>query len=57
MDWELAKKHCSDRNWQWSLDLIKQAEKEMVELEEKVKRFEDQEKAQRLYNACNYLYG
>ena len=25
MNWESAKKHCIDRNWQWSLELIKQA--------------------------------
>ena len=54
MDWELAKKHCSERNWTWSLALIAQAEKEMQELEEKIKRHEDQQKANRLYNSCNY---
>ena len=54
MDWESAKKHCTERNWKWSLELIDQAEKEMKELEDKVKKYEDQQKAQRLYNACNY---
>jgi len=54
MDWESARKHCTERNWKWSLELIDQAEKEMKELEEKVKKYEDQEKAQRLYNACNF---
>ena len=54
MDWDSAKKHCQDRNWDWSLDLINKAQKEMEELEEKVKKLEEQQKAQRLYNACNY---
>ncbi len=54
MDWDSAKKHCTERNWQWSLTLISQAQKEMEELEKKVKKMEDQQKAQRLYNACNY---
>ncbi len=54
MDWESAKKHCKDRNWDWTLSIINQAQKEMEELEEKVKKLEDQEKAQRLYNSCNY---
>ena len=54
MDWESAKAHCTERNWQWSLALIKQAQNEMEELEKKVKKLEDQKKAQRLYNACNY---
>ena len=54
MDWESARKHCIERNWQWSLELIKQAEKEMKDLEEKVKKYEDQQKAQRLYSACNF---
>ena len=54
MDWESARKHCIDRNWKWSLSLIDQAEKEIKELEGKLKKCEDQQKAQRLYNACNY---
>ena len=54
MDWESAKKHCIECNWKWSLEFIDQAEKEMKELEEKVKKYEDQQKAQRLYNSCNY---
>ncbi len=54
MDWDSAKKHCIDRNWQWSLDLIYKAQKEMEALEAKVKKLEDQEKAQRLYNSCNF---
>ena len=54
MDWDFARKHCTERNWQWSLTLIAQAQKEMEELENKVKKMEDQQKAQRLYNACNY---
>ena len=54
MDWESAKKHCTERNWNWSLALIDQAEKEMQELEGKLKKYEDQQKANRLYNSCNY---
>ncbi|WP_320665014.1 hypothetical protein [Prochlorococcus sp. MIT 1223] len=54
MNWDSAKKHCTERNWQWTLDLINQAEQEMQELEQNVKRLEDQQKAQRLYNACNF---
>ena len=54
MDWDSAKKYCSERNWQWSLDLIKEAQKEMEGLEKKIKKLEDQEKANRLYNSCNY---
>ena len=54
MDWESARKHCIDHNWKWSLELIDQAEKEMNELNKKLKKCEDQQKAQRLYNACNF---
>ncbi len=54
MDWDSAKKHCKNRNWDWSLDLIHQVQKEMEELETKIKKLEDQKKAHRLYNACNY---
>ncbi len=54
MDWETAKKHCKERNWDWSLELINKAQKEMEALEAKVKKLEDQQKAQRLYNSCNY---
>jgi len=54
MDWESAKKHCKERNWDWSLELINQAEKEMEDLETENKMLKDQQKAQRLYNACNY---
>ena len=54
MEWELARQHCIERNWQWSLELIDQAEKEIKDLEGKLKKYEDQEKANRLYNACNY---
>ena len=53
MDWDSAKQHCAERNWQWSLELINQAQKEMQDLETKLK-CEDQQKANRLYNACNY---
>ena len=54
MDWNAAKKYCAQRKWEWSLEFINQAEKEMKVLEDKLKKCEDQQKAQRLYNACNY---
>ena len=54
MNWKAAKNHCIEKNWQWSLDLIVKAQNEMDALEAKVKKLEDQQKAQRLYNACNY---
>ena len=54
MDWDSAKKHCTERNWQWTLKLISQAQHEMEDLEIKLKKCEDQQKANRLYNACNY---
>jgi len=56
MDWDSAKQHCNERNWKWSLELINQVQKEMEELETKLKKCEDQQKANRLYNACNYLW-
>tara|TARA_Y100001968_G_C19172306_1_gene626257 strand:+ start:151 stop:315 length:165 start_codon:yes stop_codon:yes gene_type:complete len=54
MDWDSAKKHCTKRNWKWSLELINQLEKEMEDLEIKLRKCEEQQKADRLYNACNY---
>ena len=54
MDWDSAKQHCNERNWQWSLELINQAQKEMEALEKKIKKYEEQQKANRLYNTCNY---
>ena len=54
MDWDSAKQHCSERNWNWSLDFINKAEKETKDLEERLKKLEDQQKANRLYNACNF---
>ena len=54
MDWDSAKRHCIEQKWQWSLELIKQAQKEMEELEMKLKKCEDQQKASRLYNSCNF---
>tara|TARA_Y100001968_G_scaffold327318_1_gene372091 strand:+ start:13732 stop:13896 length:165 start_codon:yes stop_codon:yes gene_type:complete len=54
MDWEEAKNHCTERNWQWSLNFIEEAQKEIEALEAKVKMLEDQQNAQRLYNACNF---
>ncbi len=43
MDWESARRHCKERNWQWSLDLIDRAEKEAKQLEEKLREYEDTE--------------
>ncbi|WP_269622681.1 hypothetical protein [Prochlorococcus marinus] len=54
MDWLAAKKHCTQRNWQWTLKLIKQAEQEMEEMEKKIKILEEQQKANRLFNSCNF---
>ncbi len=54
MDWDSAKRHCTEKNWNWSLEIIKQAQIEMEELEMKLKKCEDQQKANRLFNACNY---
>ncbi len=54
MDWEIEKKHCKERNWQWTLALIEKCQKEMEELETENKKLKDQQKAQRLYNSCNY---
>ena len=54
IDWESAKRHCKERNWSWSLELIDEAQKEMHDLEAKLKKYEDKEKANRLYNSCNY---
>ena len=54
MDWESARKYCTDRNWKWSVEFIDQAQKETQELEAKIKKLEDQQKAHRLYNSCNY---
>ena len=54
MDWDSAKQHCTERNWHWSLELINQVQKEMEDLEKKLKKCEDQQKANRLYNSCNY---
>ena len=51
MDWDSAKQHCNERNWQWSLELINQAQKEMEDLETKLKKCEDQQKACLLYTS------
>ncbi len=32
MDWEFARKHCIERDWQWTLDLIDKCQKELEEL-------------------------
>ena len=54
MDWDSAKQYFIDRNWQWSLELINQAQKEIEPPETKQKKFEDQQKANRLINPCNH---
>ena len=54
MNWETERKHCQEKGWSWSLDLINRFEKEMEALEAENKRLKDQQKAQRLYNACNF---
>ena len=41
MDWKSAKEYCSERNWQWSLEVLNQAQKEMEELEDKVTKLEE----------------
>ncbi len=41
MDWEATKQYCIERNWQWSLEVINQAHKEIQELEDKMKKLED----------------
>ena len=54
MDWDSARQHCKERNWGWTLTLIDRAEKEMQDMEAKIKKLEDLQKAQRLYNSCNF---
>ncbi len=54
MDWEAAKQHCLNRQWHWTLDLIQKCQAEVETLEAENKKLKDQQKAQRLYNACNY---
>ena len=54
MDWKSAKNHCIEKNWQWSLEFIEKCEKEFGEIENENKKLKDQQKADRLYNSCNY---
>ena len=54
MNWEPEKAHCKERNWTWTLDLIERFEKEIQLLQDENKMLKDKEKAQRLYNSCNY---
>ncbi len=54
MDWEAAKKHCKERKWDWSLNFILEAQEEVMQLEEKLKKLEAQQRAQRLYSSCNF---
>ena len=32
MDWDAARKHCHEKEWKWTLDLIDKYQKEMEEL-------------------------
>ena len=34
MDWDAARKHCIDKDWQLSLDLIDKCQEEMGELKD-----------------------
>ena len=54
MDWESARNYCEKRDWTWSLELINKAEKEMNELEKELKKCQDQQRADRLYNSCSF---
>ncbi len=42
MDWQSAKQHCKERDWQWSLDLINKVQKEMEDLEAEVQRLKEE---------------
>ena len=34
MDWNAARKHCQEKVWKWTLDLIEKYQKEMEELKD-----------------------
>ena len=34
MDWDAARKHCTERDWKWTLNLIDEYQKEMQELKD-----------------------
>lgn len=34
MDWNTARKHCTDRDWKWAIDLINKCQTEMQELKD-----------------------
>ena len=34
MDWDAARKHCTERDWKWTLNLIIEYQKEMQELKD-----------------------
>ena len=34
IDWNIARKHCTEKNWKWTLDLIDKYQKEMEELKD-----------------------
>ena len=42
MDWDAARKHCTEKGWKWTLDLIDKYQKDMEELKDenvKLKRY------------------
>ena len=47
MEWESAKKHCEEKNWQWSLNFIIQAKREMEELEAEIQKL----KAEKIFGS------
>ena len=34
INWDAARKHCTERDWKWNLDLIDECQKEMQDLKE-----------------------
>ena len=34
MDWEAARKHCTEKDWKWTMDLIDKCEKEFEALKD-----------------------
>ena len=34
MDWDAARKHCQEKNWKWTFDLIEKYQKEMEDLKD-----------------------
>ena len=54
MNWESEKNYCKERDWQWTMAFIDRCQQEMEAIEAENKKLKDQQKAQRLYSACNY---